>query len=72
MPTKIALLNEISAAQKVEHPNVVKVLYVDDGHSSPFGPFVFMEYVSGGTLTQRSSEYSFNRPTRYPWIEPSR
>jgi eukaryotic-like serine/threonine-protein kinase len=48
--SKTALLNEITAAQRVVHPNVVKVLHVDNGASSPVGPFVFMEYVSGGTL----------------------
>lgn len=47
---KTALLNEIRAAQEVVHPNVVRVLYVHDGSSSPVGPYVFMEYVSGGTL----------------------
>jgi eukaryotic-like serine/threonine-protein kinase len=50
--SKTALLNEIKAAQHVAHPNVVKVLHVDDGKSSSVGPFVFMEYVPGGTLAR--------------------
>lgn len=47
---KTALVNEIRAAQEVVHPNVVRVLYVNDGPNSPVGPYVFMEYISGGTL----------------------
>jgi serine/threonine protein kinase len=58
--SKLALLNEIRIAQQVQHPNVVQVLYVNDGESSAIGPYVIMEYVSGGTLarllqTQRQS-----------------
>ncbi|MCU1298083.1 MAG: rpfG 4 [Acidobacteriaceae bacterium] len=45
--SEIALLNEIRAAQQVQHPNVIQVLHVDGGASSPIGPYVFMEYVSG-------------------------
>src|SRR6266404_5555422 len=48
--SKIALLNEIRAAQQIKHPNVVQVLHVDDGASSQIGPSVVMEYVSGGNL----------------------
>ena len=48
--SKAALLNEIRAAQQVGHPNVVQVLHFDDGKVSAVGPYVFMEYVSGGTL----------------------
>ena len=48
--SEVALLNEVRAAQQVKHPNVVQVLFVNDGTSSPIGPYVVMEYVSGGTL----------------------
>ncbi len=48
--TKVALLNEIRAAQQIKHPNVVQVLHVNDGESSQIGPYVVMEYVSGGNL----------------------
>jgi len=48
--SKLALLNEVKAAQQIKHSNVVQVLYVNDGASSPVGPYIFMEYVSGGTL----------------------
>lgn len=47
-----ALLNEVRIAQQVKHPNVIQVLYVEDGNSSPVGPYVLMEYVSGGTLAR--------------------
>lgn len=47
-----ALLNEVKAAQQVKHPNVVQVLFVNDEDSSPVGPYVVMEYISGGTLAQ--------------------
>jgi serine/threonine protein kinase len=50
--SKIALLNEIRAAQQVKHPNVVQVLYVNDGAASQIGPYAVMEYVSGGSLAQ--------------------
>ncbi len=57
---KLALLNEIKAAQQIAHPNVVQVLHVNDGIQSPVGPYVFMEYVSGGTLARllRAQEQS--------------
>jgi serine/threonine protein kinase len=48
--SKIALLNEIRAAQQIKHPNVVQVLHVNDGAASTIGPYVVMEYVSGGNL----------------------
>lgn len=48
--SRIALLNEIHAAQQIKHPNVVQVLHVNDGTSSQIGPHVVMEYVSGGNL----------------------
>lgn len=47
-----ALLNEVRAAQEVQHPNIVSVLCVDAGTVPDVGPFVCMEYVSGGTLAQ--------------------
>ncbi len=47
-----ALLNEIKAAQQINHPNVVRVLHVDEGSNPDLGPYVCMEYVTGGTLMQ--------------------
>ncbi len=47
---RIALLNEIKAAQQINHPNVVRVLHVDEGSNAELGPYACMEYVSGGTL----------------------
>jgi eukaryotic-like serine/threonine-protein kinase len=47
-----ALLNEIKAAQQINHPNVVRVLHVDEGSIPNLGPYVCMEYVSGGTLAR--------------------
>jgi eukaryotic-like serine/threonine-protein kinase len=51
-----ALLNEIRAAEKVRHPNVVEVLYVNDGQDSEIGPYIIMEYVAGGTLAKHIGE----------------
>lgn len=48
--SRIALLNEIILAQKINHPNVVSVLHVNDNTSSSTGPYLVMEYVAGGTL----------------------
>jgi serine/threonine protein kinase len=46
----LALLNEIRTAKQIKHPNVVQLLHVDDGKSSKIGPYVVMEYASGGNL----------------------
>jgi serine/threonine protein kinase len=48
--SKIALLNEIKTAQQIKHPNVVQVLYVNDGAASAIGPYAVMEFISGGNL----------------------
>ncbi len=48
--SKTALLQEMRAAQQIKHPNVVEVLFLNDGTSSQIGPYVVMEYVSGGSL----------------------
>ena len=48
----IALLNEIRSTTQIVHPNVVRVLYVDDGTNAEVGPYVVMEYLSGGTLAK--------------------
>jgi serine/threonine protein kinase len=49
---KRALLNEIKAAQQLNHPNVVRVLHVDEGTIADLGPYACMEYVSGGNLAR--------------------
>jgi len=48
--TRRALLNEMKAAKEISHRNVVQVLHVNEGGSSTIGPYVCMEYVSGGNL----------------------
>ncbi len=49
-PEKIARFHrEAKAAQRLEHPNVVKLLDVGD---SKFGPFLVMEYVDGPDLSK--------------------
>lgn len=48
--TRTALLNEMRLATQVVHPNVVQILYTDEGSSSSIGPYLIMEYVTGGTL----------------------
>jgi serine/threonine protein kinase len=46
-----ALQNEAKLAVGIEHPNVVRVLYVDDGEvAQGRPPYLVMEYVDGGTL----------------------
>ena len=64
--SKLALLNEIRAAPQIKHPNVVQVLYVNDGTSSAIGPYVVMEYVSGGSLAKvlnAGTQIPLNRAT---------
>ncbi len=48
--SRTALINEIKAAATISHPNIVQVLHVDEGTNPDLGPFVLMEYVSGGNL----------------------
>jgi serine/threonine protein kinase len=47
-----ALLNEIRAAKQISHPNVVRILHVDEGTIPEVGPYACMEYVGGGTLAR--------------------
>jgi len=45
------VLNEARIGMmKVNHPNVVSVLHVDTGSDPSVGPYLIMEYVSGGNL----------------------
>jgi eukaryotic-like serine/threonine-protein kinase len=46
---QIALLNEIKLASQIIHPNVVQVIFVEEG-ATPVGPYLMMEFISGGTL----------------------
>lgn len=49
---RLALANEMVAAGRIQHPNVVKiVLGQADGHR--FAPFVITEFANGGTLHAR-------------------
>ena len=50
--SRFALLNEMSAATKINHPNVVRVLYADDAGFPDVGPYLCMEYVPDGTLSR--------------------
>jgi eukaryotic-like serine/threonine-protein kinase len=45
----IAFLNEVRAAQEIQHPNVVRVLFVET-EASEFPPYLVMEFVADGTL----------------------
>jgi eukaryotic-like serine/threonine-protein kinase len=50
-PELQALQNEAGLAREVQHPNVVRVLHVDDGSTVPGRPpYVVMEFVEGGSL----------------------
>jgi serine/threonine protein kinase len=51
-----ALLNEIQAAAQINHPNVVRLLWADQG-SNQIGPYMAMEYVEGETLKQLLARY---------------
>jgi serine/threonine protein kinase len=61
-PTTLAfrtVLNETQAEMlKVNHPNVVRVLYADPGTDPKLGPYVVMEYVDGGNLQELLAERS--------------
>ncbi len=51
--SKRSVLNEVRLAMMmVNHPNVVRVLHVDEGTDIETGPIIMMEYVEGGTLHQ--------------------
>jgi hypothetical protein len=52
---------------KVDHPNIVRMLYVDTGSDPAVGPYVIMEFVAGGNLQKliddrltASQEFTFN------------
>ncbi|MBZ5525642.1 MAG: serine/threonine protein kinase, partial [Acidobacteriia bacterium] len=49
--SKAALLNEIKTALQIVHPNVVQVLDFSD-QNLDLGPYLVMEYVSGGNLAR--------------------
>ena len=52
------LQNEARHAVEVHHPNVVQVLYVNDGEkASGRPPYLVMEYVDGGTLADAISRH---------------
>ncbi len=47
------VLNETKMEMlKVEHPNVVRVFYVDTGSDPAVGPYVMMEFIAGGNLQE--------------------
>jgi serine/threonine protein kinase len=51
--SKRTILNEVRLSMMtIDHPNVVRVLHVDEGTDTEKGPIVMMEYVEGGTLHQ--------------------
>lgn len=49
---RLALLNEIKTARQINHPNVVQIVHVDEGTNRDLGPYLMMEYISGGTLAR--------------------
>ncbi len=62
------VLNETRVEMlKVDHPNIVRVLYVDTGSNPAVGPYVMMELVAGGNLQKliddrrtRSQEFTLD------------
>ncbi len=44
------LQNEASLAKGIVHPNVVRVIHVNDGEEASGPPYLVMEFVEGGTL----------------------
>ena len=51
-----AFRNEVQAASKIHHPNVVPVLHVEAAPDE-FPPYLVMEFVEGGTLRERLKKY---------------
>ncbi len=48
----LAFSNEVQAAEEINHPNVVKILYTQADFSRANPPYLLMKYVDGGTLKQ--------------------
>lgn len=48
----LTLQNEAKLATAVEHPNVARVLYVNDGKSTGDAPYLVLEFVDGGNLRE--------------------
>lgn len=47
-----AFLNEVQAAQEIQHPNVVRVVHVETD-ATELPPYLVMDFVEGGTLRAR-------------------
>lgn len=61
--TRAALLHEADAATQVVHPNVVRVVHVEKVGPPDVGPYLMMEYVTGGTLKKLlADQRSANSP----------
>lgn len=64
-----SFLNEqMGALLQIRHPNVVSYLYIDEGTMAEIGPYIMLEYVTGGTLLQflekaRKSNEQLTLPT---------
>lgn len=52
----VAFANEVRAAQEIEHPNVVRVLFTQSDPTSSTTPYLVMEYIHGGTLKEHLDE----------------
>ena len=63
--TQTALLNEIRTTSKIVHPNVVQVLHVSTDPSA-IGPYLVMEYVSGGTVARKLVDYQRSAKSLIP------
>jgi serine/threonine protein kinase len=59
-PTTLAFRTVLNETRKemlrVNHPNVVRVLYADSGTDPNIGPYIIMEYVEGGNLQKLLEE----------------
>lgn len=60
-----AFFNEVTAAQEVTHPNVVKVFFVELT-SEAIPPYLVMEYIDGGTLASFLNELKSNNKHLQP------
>ena len=69
-PTTLAfrtVLNETrEEILRVNHPNVVRVLYADPGTDTNIGPYLVMEYVGGGNLQKLLNERKPYFKATYP------
>lgn len=60
VPEMRAFLNEVQAAHQIQHPNVVKIVHVEEAPPN-LPPYLVMEFIESGTLKSYLDRFSDQR-----------